>query len=126
DQRTLSRHPSRARLSGAARSHRKEIALRPAAGRTERGRSIDRIIRYDSGKFCQRLVFLALRSEVFRPRQDRAGSGRGLRAAQGNGSKESRKMAGAESELRGISAVGKPMITFLFWNLNQKSLEKPL
>ncbi len=106
DRRKISRHPPGARLSGAARPHREGDAVRAARRRAADRRAADGELRHVAGRIGLRALFQPSRQPLFRRRQDRARSGRGLRAAQGLDDGRSREVAGADPQLR--SAGDRP------------------
>ncbi len=100
DRRGLSRHPSGARLSGAARPHREGHHLPPARRRGEGRHQAHRELRHVAGSRRVGPLFLASRKSLFRRRQGRARPGGGLRAAQGLDDRGSGAVAGAGAQLR--------------------------
>ena len=105
DRRKISRHPSGARLSGAARSHREGDVVRAARRRARDRRETHREFRHVAGRVGVRALFQSSRELLFRRRQDRARPGRGLRQAQGLDARRGGAMAGADPQLR--SAGGR-------------------
>ena len=85
DRREISRHPPRARLSRLPRAQRERPAVRAAAGAGERRHHPHRKLRHAAHRSGERLLFRASAIALFRRRQDRPGSGGGLRQAQGLG-----------------------------------------
>ena len=82
--RAICRHSPGARLSRAARSHRKGDAVPPARRGKHRGREADRKLCDVAGLVGVGALFQPCRELLFRRRQDRARPGRGLRRAQGH------------------------------------------
>ncbi len=82
DRRAVPRHPSGARLSGAARPHREGDAVQADRGRADR-RQADRELRHVARRLGLRALFQPPGKPLLRRRQDRARPGRGLCAAQG-------------------------------------------
>ncbi len=99
DRGEIPRHPSGARLSGAARPYREGHAVPPAAGRAHR-RQADRELRHVAGRRGMRALFQPSAEPLFRRRQDRARPGRGLRQAQRLERGGGREVAGADPQLR--------------------------
>ena len=101
------RHPPRARLSRAARSHRKGDAVFAARCRKQRRGKTHRKLCDVAGLVGVGALFQQCRKFLFRRRQDRARSGRGLCRAQGLERGGSRALAGAGPELHpGAGPVG--------------------
>ena len=99
DRGEISRHPSGARLSGAAGSHREGDAV-PAARRRARRREADRELRDVAGRVGVRALFQPSGGALLRRRQDRARPGRGLRARKGWSVRGGRALARADPQLR--------------------------
>ena len=111
DRRALSRHPSGAGLSRPARPYGKGDPL-PAARR----RAGDR--RQAHRELCDVARLVGLRplhrpsgGALFRRRQGRARSGRGLRGAQGDANRRGRTLARAGAELRTGKGEGGGVVT---------------
>ncbi len=102
--RTLSRHPARARLSRAARSHRKGHPVQAAGRRPGHGHRAHRELRDGPRRFCFRPLFLTPAKPLFRRWQNRARPGGRLRQAQGLARYRGRALARAHPELRPAGA----------------------
>ncbi len=83
DRREISGHPSGAGLSRPARSHREGHAVRSPRSHRPRRHHAHRELCHVAGLGGVGALFLASRKPLFRHRQDRARSGRGLCEAQG-------------------------------------------
>ena len=99
DRGKIPRHPSGARLSGAARPHREGHAVPPARRRAHRHQAHGKLC-HVAGRCGVRALFQPSAGGLFRRRQDRARSGRGLRQAQGLAVGRGRALAGADPQLR--------------------------
>ena len=100
DRRTLQGHSPGARLSRAARPHRKSDPVPAARRRARDRRPAHRKLRHVAGLVGQRGLHRPSRGALFRRRQGRARPGRGLCGAQGHGRRRSRALARAGLELR--------------------------
>ena len=83
DRGEISRHPPGARLSGAARPHREGHAVQAAATAERIGVKLTESFAMWPGAAVCGLYFSHPQSALFRRRQDRARSGRGLRRRKG-------------------------------------------
>ena len=99
DRGKISRHPPGARLSGAARPHREGHAVPPAQAERIGIKLTESFAMWPGAAVCG-LYFSHPQSGLFRRRQDRARSGRGLRQAQGLELGRGRALAGADPQLR--------------------------
>ena len=100
DHRAVQGHSPGARLSRAARPHRKGDPVPPARRRASDGRQAHRELRHVAGLVGLRHLYRSPRGALFRRRQGRARPGRGLCGAQGHGRRRSRALARAGVELR--------------------------
>ena len=107
DPRAICRHPPRARLSRAARSHREGDAVPPARCGEHRRREADRELCDVAGLVGVGALFQPSRKLLFRRRQDRARPGRGLCRAQGHERRRDRALAGAGAELHSLAGAGR-------------------
>ena len=90
----LRRHPPGPGLSGPARPHREDDAVRPARGREPDRREADRELRHVAGLVGVGDLHRPSGGVLFRRRQGRARPGRGLRRPQGHG-RRARSSAGS-------------------------------
>ncbi len=96
------RHPPGGRVSGLPRSHREGDALAGAGRRGLDRHPADGVVRDVARLERQRSLLRPSGGAVFHPRQDRPGSGRRLRRAQGDAGRRGRTLARAEPELRRV------------------------
>ncbi len=98
--RAISRNPPGARLSGAARPHRERHTVQAARRRGSHRHETHRELCDVARRVGLRSLFQPSRRLLLRRRPDRARSDRGLRQAQRLVGRASRKVAGADPQLR--------------------------